>query len=73
MPARPASHKVTDRRYKQTGIALAQAAMRKAEKMERALRLCLAEIEQFHHAAYHDCKGGCPAHEAMDAARTALD
>lgn len=37
-----------------------------------ALRLCLKEIEQFHSTAYPDCKGGCPGHEAMDAARAAL-
>jgi hypothetical protein len=37
-----------------------------------ALRLCLAEIEQFHRTAYPDCTGGCPAHEAMDTARRVL-
>lgn len=38
----------------------------------RALRLCLAEIEQFHSRAYPDCAGGCPAHEAMAAAKKVL-
>jgi hypothetical protein len=37
-----------------------------------ALRLCLREIEQFHSTAYPDCDGGCPAHEAMAAAKAAL-
>lgn len=37
-----------------------------------ALRLCLAEIEQFHSTAYPECQGGCPAHEAMTAARAVL-
>lgn len=40
--------------------------------LKNALRLCLAEIEQFHATAYPSCDGGCPAHEAMDAARKAL-
>lgn len=38
-----------------------------------ALRLCLQEIEQFHSLAYPECTGGCPAHEAMKAAREALN
>ena len=37
-----------------------------------ALRLCLKEIEQFHSTAHPKCEGGCPAHEAMDAAKKAL-
>ena len=37
-----------------------------------ALRLCIAEIEAFHHLAYPDCTGGCPAHEALAAARKAV-
>ncbi len=37
-----------------------------------ALQLCLTEIEQFHSRAYPECTGGCPAHEAMDAAKKAL-
>lgn len=41
-------------------------------ELEKALRLCVTEIEQFHHRAYPGCTGGCPAHEALDAARGAL-
>lgn len=37
-----------------------------------ALRLCVKEIEQFHATAYPGCTGGCPAHEAMDAANKIL-
>ena len=45
---------------------------RRLDNIQAALRLCLAEIEQFHHTAYPDCTGGCPAHEAMHAARSVL-
>lgn len=38
-----------------------------------ALKLCLKEIEQFHSTAYPECVGGCPAHEAMSAARMAIE
>jgi hypothetical protein len=72
MPVRPASHRTAERRYKQTGIQLAQAAARDADRLRAALRLCLTEIEQFHAHYYPKCDGGCPAHEAMDAARSAL-
>ncbi len=37
-----------------------------------ALRLCLAELEQMHAHHYPNCEGGCPAHEAINAARKAL-
>lgn len=46
--------------------------MAAAPEMQAALRLCLTEIEQFHSTAYPGCTGGCPAHEAMNAAKAAL-
>lgn len=48
------------------------AEERAANRFRRPLELCLKEIEEFHHTAYPKCQGGCPAHEAMAAARTAL-
>lgn len=64
---------VQNRNYKRITGEIKQAA--KAERIESlavALRLCLLEIEQFHNKAYPGCDGGCPAHEAMNAAREAL-
>lgn len=49
-----------------------QARDSRLERAHAALRLCLLEIEQFHSRAYPDCDGGCPAHEAMAAARSVL-
>jgi hypothetical protein len=44
----------------------------KVDTLRAALTLCVAEIRQFHAHAYPDCKGQCPAHEAMQAADAAL-
>lgn len=53
----------------QLDIANAQA---ERQALIDALKLCAAEIQQFH-AAYHpECDADCPAHEAMKAARLAL-
>jgi hypothetical protein len=68
--ARNPSHKVYNRRFRETGRQLAAAARK--DKTRRALELCVAEIDQFHTRAHPDCTGGCPACEAMDAARVLL-
>ena len=62
-----------DRLYKSQGREIFAAAVReRIAPAHAALRLCLLEIEQFHSAAYPKCDGGCPAHEAMAAARAEL-
>ena len=42
------------------------------EALIKASLLAYTEIYQFHHTAYPDCKGGCPAHEALDELEKAL-
>lgn len=59
MPARPASHKTVERRFKQHGRELAAAAAdEKAKaKYEPALKLALLELEQQHsHKGKADCQ-----------------
>lgn len=53
---------------------LFKRAVAEAKKpLEEALKLCLKEIEQYHSFEFPHCRGGCSAHEAMDAARKALN
>lgn len=62
-----------DRLYNaQSREIFAAAVKERLTPAHAALRLCLAEIEQFHRTAYPKCEGGCPAHEAMNAARAIL-
>lgn len=56
--------------YKAIGRSLADSAAR--AHFEPALRALMLEVEQFHHTAYPDCDGGCPAHAALALARAAL-
>ena len=59
-----------DRDYKY--ITREMQADAKKARWRHTLELCLHEIEQFHSKAYPGCDDGCPAHEAMAAARAAL-
>lgn len=61
---------VQERTFRHITEEIRRAAIR--GEMRAALELCLNEIEQFHSTAYPGCGGGCPAHEAMEAARAAL-
>ena len=62
-----------DRNWNYATRQIAKAARdERLENAKAALRLCLLEIQQFHHKAYPECTGGCPAHEAMDAATKVL-
>lgn len=73
MPKNPGWRTLRNRyNYLSRDLQNRAAEERAANKYRAALKLCLLEIEQFHHLAYADCKGGCPAHEAMSAAKKAL-
>lgn len=52
--------------------AARERAINQVNALTVALELCAKEIWQFHRAAYPDCAGGCPAHEALRAAFSAL-
>lgn len=43
-----------------------------APELLAALRLCLLEVVQFHAEYHNDCKDGCPARQAINAADSAI-
>jgi len=65
--------RAAERTYKHLTGELASRARSEREAEQRAaLALCIRELEQIHTLAYPDCTGGCPAHEALGAARKAV-
>jgi hypothetical protein len=71
--SRPLGKHAAQRRWNDISRQVLTAAVNeRIRSAHAALRLCLTEIEQFHREHHPTCTGGCPGHEAMQAARAVL-